>query len=432
MLAFMAFFRGSQGRAPLRVSTSVCIAWGALLSCGCGSSTQSDPAIPGKAKAFDHVAVDDGALGDSTYKGPVRPWAESTYSPRLGSTPEPSLSELEEVCGKGDVALHEVAQLIAEMHQADQEAPALDVARFHLRRRGSPYVMPRLWSATIKGIEQSEVVDNVSEWANSRKREGEMRCGVGLAEGEDGERTVSVLQTEVFAEVKPIATRVEAGEWIELEATMLVPTTSATVLLLPPEGRPKRLNTKFHGNRATARFAIETEGTWLVQLMATQSGGPRPVAGMLVTADSALPQGIDSSPVPGEDAWDETLRPEPALFELMNAARADQGLPALKRSRTLDRVAKLHSQAMLKRGRISHDTGRGDPARRVEMAGLHPKATGENVALAGSVVRLHRVLWASPSHRENLLLRRWDEAGVAIVRRKDGTLFATQLFADSL
>jgi uncharacterized protein YkwD len=86
---------------------------------------------------------------------------------------------------------------------------------------------------------------------------------------------------------------------------------------------------------------------------------------------------------------------------------------------------------MVEQGRISHDTGAGHPAHRIELAGLHPTASGENVALAGTVVRLHRVLWASPAHRENLLLRRWDEAGVAIVDDGAGSLYATQLFTDS-
>jgi uncharacterized protein YkwD len=102
----------------------------------------------------------------------------------------------------------------------------------------------------------------------------------------------------------------------------------------------------------------------------------------------------------------------------------------LKRNRTLDEVALGHNRAMLKTGRISHDTGQGDPAYRVGLAGLSPKATGENVAMAGSVVRLHRVLWASPAHRENLLLRRWDQAGVAVTARDDGALYTTQLFID--
>jgi uncharacterized protein YkwD len=182
---------------------------------------------------------------------------------------------------------------------------------------------------------------------------------------------------------------------------------------------------------AKARFSIETEGTWLVQLMATQEGGPRPVAQLFITADRPPPSSLDASAVPGEKAFDPALPPDDALFALLNEAREDGGLPRVKRNRKLDRLAEEHCRRMVEQGRISHDTGAGHPAHRIELAGLHPKASGENVALAGTVVRLHRVLWASPAHRENLLLRRWDEAGVAIVDDGAGSLYATQLFTDS-
>ncbi len=358
------------------------------------------------------------------------PWEETTFSPRPGSAPDPRLQAAEEACGVGDASLHEVATWLAQHFSEHEKATSIDFANFHMRRRGLPYVMPRLWSAQMSEVDGALVAESVGKWAHLRSSLGEYRCGVGAAQLRDGTFGVIVIQADVLADIQPLPTQVDAGIWLELDAQLLVSGTDATVLLLPPEGLPRKLRTKLEGTRVRARFPIETDGTWMVQLMATVSGGPRPVAQMSVTAGQRRPHAPDAHAVPGENGIDESAPRESALFAAINTARVDQGLPPLKRNRRLDAIARAHSEAMMRQGRISHDTGLGDPAYRVELAGLRPKATGENVALAGTVIRLHRALWNSPSHRENMLLLRWDEVGVAIVEGGDHSLYATQLYVD--
>ncbi len=362
--------------------------------------------------------------------GPALPWAETTFSPRPGSAFEPEFDALIERCGSGDVALHQTATWVAEAHHRKSEVPNLDAVNFQLRRFGSPYVMPRLWSATMSGVSEEQLLEYVVDWLGKQKPLGEFRCGAGVFHAEDGSRTVSVLRADVLAELSPLPTKADANAWLDVNVRFLAPTTAVSIVLLPPEGAPRTMGAEVEMGNARARISLSSRGPWLVQVMATQEGGPRPVAVAMVTSGETPPSAPDSRPVPGEAAYDDKLAPADALFMLMNAARAKANLPLLERDRDLDRVALAHSKAMLDSGRISHDTGAGDPARRVALAGLTPRATGENVALAASVPRLHRVLWSSPSHRENLLLRRWDRAGVGIVRRDDGTLFATQLFSD--
>jgi len=46
-------------------------------------------------------------------------------------------------------------------------------------------------------------------------------------------------------------------------------------------------------------------------------------------------------------------------------------------------------------------------------------------------VLAERALWASPSHRENLLLPRFDRVGIGVARDPDGTLWVCQTFAVS-
>lgn len=403
-----------------------------LLLSACTSPQEKAEVPPRKAAPLKTPAETEAEESRaSTTSGPGLPWARQTYSPRPGATPEPTLEKAETACGKGDAALHEVAELIAQAHVTEGSAPNLDSTKFHMHRLGAPYVMPRLWSASMNTVDELAVAQSVSEWAHVRPPLGEFRCGLGMAAGKNGETVVTAIQVDVVAELKPIPTRVDSGTWLNFESTLLVPTSAATVLLLPPVGPPRHLHTTLEAGIAKARFSIETQGTWLVQLMATQEGGPRPALQLFITADQSPPHGLDSSPVPGEKAFDSALRFDDALFSLLNAAREDEGLPPVKRNRKLDSLAGEHCRRMVELGRISHDTGAGHPAHRIELAGLHPKAAGENVALAGTVVRLHRVLWASPAHRENLLLRRWDEAGVAVVDDGTGSLYATQLFIDS-
>lgn len=358
-------------------------------------------------------------------------WEASTFSPRPGSSPDPELSAAEDACGVGDASLHEVAEWLARHFGEHQEAVSLDHANFELRRQGAPYVMPRLWSAQMSPFDGKLVADSVGKWARQRAALGELRCGVGAAELPDGTYGVVALQVDVLAEVAPVPTTISSGSWVEFQGELLVAATDAMVLLLPPRGLPRHLGSKLEGATFKARFPIETAGTWMVQVMATVSGGPRPVAQLYITADEPPPSGPDEQAVPGESSIQPDQDDEDALLVAINAARDELNLPAVKRNRKLDAIAREHSQQMRKQGRISHDTGRGDPAYRVENAGLRPKATGENVALAGSAVRLHRALWGSPSHRENMLLRRWDEVGIGVVPGEDGLLYATQLYIDS-
>jgi uncharacterized protein YkwD len=113
----------------------------------------------------------------------------------------------------------------------------------------------------------------------------------------------------------------------------------------------------------------------------------------------------------------------------MNAARASEGLPALAQDAALDAIARAHSEAMIKARMVGHDVGGGDPAARLSAAGYKAKVAGENVVSSDTPENAHRAIWASPSHRGNLLMRDYAKAGVAVVRGAAGRVWVTQLFA---
>ena len=85
---------------------------------------------------------------------------------------------------------------------------------------------------------------------------------------------------------------------------------------------------------------------------------------------------------------------------------------------------------MKKASLVGHDVGDGDPGQRMRDAGITSRTTGENVAGAATLVRAHRALWLSPSHRGNLLDDRYTRIGIGVVTSDDGRVYVTQLFAD--
>jgi uncharacterized protein YkwD len=72
--------------------------------------------------------------------------------------------------------------------------------------------------------------------------------------------------------------------------------------------------------------------------------------------------------------------------------------------------------------------GNGDPRTRVSAAGIASRATGENVAAASSLERAHRALWASPSHRGNVLEKRFSKIGIGVIKTSDGRVWVTEIF----
>jgi len=62
-------------------------------------------------------------------------------------------------------------------------------------------------------------------------------------------------------------------------------------------------------------------------------------------------------------------------------------------------------------------------------AGLHVRVCGENVAHAETLALAHRALYASPSHRANLLSSSFDRIGVGVVRDADGSVWVTEELA---
>jgi uncharacterized protein YkwD len=119
------------------------------------------------------------------------------------------------------------------------------------------------------------------------------------------------------------------------------------------------------------------------------------------------------------------------IARVINQARTFTGLPRLRFSRPLTRVARAHSTDLLTHHTLSHDSVNGTPfSWRIHQV-TRARAVGETIAFfrgrptAPAVVRA----WLnSPPHRAELLSPAYGRVGVGRVRRH-GTVVITADFA---
>jgi len=120
----------------------------------------------------------------------------------------------------------------------------------------------------------------------------------------------------------------------------------------------------------------------------------------------------------GSPSLTEATEIERRAFELTNAARLENGLPPLVWDSELCRIARSHSESMVRQGFFAHETPDGlQPKDRAHAAGiLHFKVLGENIAYnqgyddpGGFAVERWMI---SPGHRANILSNLFDQSAI--------------------
>lgn len=155
--------------------------------------------------------------------------------------------------------------------------------------------------------------------------------------------------------------------------------------------------------------------------------------GVVVVLLAACGGGSGGSPTDPGGAGLSPAQIEFQSFELMNQARASEGVqPQLSFDPELSELARAYSTAMRDRGFFSHIDPEGhDFVFRLDAAGVAFSAAGENLALvtnSGDPARFaHDRFLENPEHRANILDRRLTRAGVGVARQ-GSTYWITQLF----
>jgi len=251
---------------------------------------------------------------------------------------------------------------------------------------------------------------------------GVRRCGIAQAVDADGTVTTAALSLDALAELEPLPRTVRVGAWVAIEAALAVDASEAAVVLLGPDGEPRRVLAALSGGVVRSRVNLDQPGAFTLQVVATLPSGPEPVVEARIFA------GVEPS-TESRVTTPLELPDEQILMRHLNASRRARGLPPLRRSRALDALAVEHAETMAAANALAHDSGRGDPVERLRRGGISANLVGENVARAADATLAHEALWESPSHRGNMLSPRFGRVGVGVVRNADG-VWVTELFTD--
>lgn len=210
------------------------------------------------------------------------------------------------------------------------------------------------------------------------------------------------------------------------------------------------LTTSFGGAWATAAYAAELEEP------AVQTGDNKAVIGGLVALgllamisngkksdnSQSAPNNTSTLPAstnPGTTNSGSTTSPatttsgltadEAKAFQLLNADRAANGLPALKLNMSLVRLAENYAQDMINRNYFSHYNPEGQsPFERMQQAGISYRAAGENLAINTSVTAAEKAFMNSSGHRANILNTNYNEVGVGVRTSSSGSVYVVQEF----
>ncbi|MGA2459441.1 MAG: CAP domain-containing protein [Terriglobales bacterium] len=127
---------------------------------------------------------------------------------------------------------------------------------------------------------------------------------------------------------------------------------------------------------------------------------------------------------------DEDYAAENELLEAANQSRELAGVSPLRMEESLREAARAHARRMVESARLEHRLP-GEPSLLERIAHVSPlrvDRAGENIAYASCAPGANDALMRSAPHRENLLDRGFNVAGVAAIWSK-GRLYVVQDFA---
>jgi uncharacterized protein YkwD len=349
-------------------------------------------------------------------------WAHDTHSPRPAPASDSDVI-LYRSCGQRDLGLVQVAARVVA-RKLSGKGPFSDHQLKELTRAaGVPQPWPRAWLVS-KRHRIDDVSARLSRWLERQPPARQRRCGVARGADKSGDPVFAVVTVDALADQAELPRQVRTSQWLHLDAAIhAAEANGAKVVLLGPTGRPRRVLSSLSGGRLRSRFTLDHAGRWLIQVVANLDSGPTPVLESVVFADAEPPNELSDG-----QRGDHVPPSASSLLSLINKARRREGLRSVKRNPELDGVAHRHVLAMVAAQMVAHDVGDGLPHERLSEAGVDATRVGENVASAPTLRRIHRVLWDSPSHRENLLDPGFSRVGVALVRDSKGKLWAAEVF----
>jgi uncharacterized protein YkwD len=320
------------------------------------------------------------------------------------------------------IAAREHASMLSQNGQLLQDGD-MDRLRFtFLKLGGTDYgIQPFVTSVDEAGLDAlfALIKSRGAKWSH---------CGVGVMGTGPGAKAVWIGVDRVV-DLSPFSVSVYPGTNVLLRGRVL-PRSSGFIHLFVgyPGGEVHRFRPV--ALKSDGRFnlfvPLKARGRSEIELMVDSGRGLETV----VLVPIFVGEEPDTKPVvvPNMDTQDASRSPEETLFDYLVMARKRAGVIQLIRDAKLDKVARTHSEEMAQHGFFGHVSPyRGALAKRLARDGLSPARSAENVARSRSLLRIHRNLLKSPSHRVNALGPEFTHVGIGVARDGDDFI-ATEIF----
>lgn len=401
------------------------------------SSSQSfdleNPKNPKKTVSSVFIRVDEPAI---SYGETITPKEKGAF---LNTLKEEILKIDQALHSSSDLVFRGTAQRVAKticQGLLPQGAPPADFVDFALRAHGSIYPPPHIIIVDVpKGAEEQSLMLYRKRLKGILKRRnyhsfGLAKCYPRLT---PKRRRVVLTLFEYQVQIIPIAKRIRVGSRASFCLKDFKGDRSVLKFVVAnSRGETKNYRLLKKEGLLCRRFRCEFAGKMQIELMSKGQYGPEVLANFPIYCGVSPEESyaIRSS----ETISSDVNAIEKEIFRLTNEMRRSKGLAPLRFNNALSSIARKHSVDMSTNDFVGHHSPRsGNPAQRVEGAGLHYRIVRENVARAYSAKEAVDQLAKSPAHLASMLSKDTTDLGVGVVVDRSSkhapVLLVTQLFA---
>ena len=318
---------------------------------------------------------------------------------------------------ESDQKLSEAARALAErMGRSTQAANPSDAAG-HLRfvLESNRITDAHVYPFTIRHRSSAELKEKLPVLLGRlERRHAPTHMGIGTY-GYAGRLTTTILLVHrgvILDTALPL--KANTGEWITVGGQLRSGYFKPRVMVAPPGGSAVRDRPAWTTNRRVDVnvYFDAGPGVYGLEIVADSQYGPVVLNNHRVYVDVARPE------LPTVKLSPRSPRQTPqastdVMFEMINALRQRNGLPALRKHRQMGRIAHEYAQEMARRQKLAHGSpDTGTLATRLSGLGLPAIRIAENLAKAQDPRSALNAFLDSPGHKRNLLLPGLTDVGV--------------------
>lgn len=252
----------------------------------------------------------------------------------------------------------------------------------------------------------------------------------------DSERSrllIVLVESGIDLVPPPAATQLSESP-VPLSGTVLAPYSKPQVLLTDPHGQVMPLPIVVRGREFSGSLRCQSVGLYKIEVIGESKQGPHVLANFVWPCVATLPSLPPTTVGPPVAQVMRTIaESEAELLRLLNRDRAQSGLKPLSLDARLTKIARAHSEEMVrKRSVFHHSPTTGTPEDRVRRAKIKNSIIAENLAQAPTEEEAERSLMDSPGHRRNILDPSLTQVGIGVATlvtpQGSRQLYITQLF----